>query len=66
MKSLQEQYKLINEWKKENVVRKTAEIPKKDYEWFDNELKKMGTNFNKWVKDKIYEMRYEKDVDTLQ
>ena len=32
MKTLQEQYKLINEWKRENVVRKTAEIPKKDYE----------------------------------
>ena len=46
----------INEWKKENRVRKTAEVPNEIYEKFSAELKEKGTNFNKWVNEKIEEM----------
>ena len=59
MKDLKRRYDLINKWKKENTVRKTAEIPKKDYEWFDIELKQMGISYNRWVREKIKEMRGE-------
>lgn len=46
----------INEWKKENRVRKTAEIPNEIYEKFKLELEEKGTNFNKWVNEKIKEV----------
>jgi hypothetical protein len=57
MKTLKEQYDLINKWKKKNVVRKVAEIPKKDYEWFNAELQRMGISYNKWVRQKIKELK---------
>lgn len=56
MKTLKEQYDLINSWKKKNVVRKVAEIPIHDYEWFNAELQRMGISYNKWVRQKIKEM----------
>lgn len=56
MKTLKEQYESIQKWKKENVVRKEALIPKKDYEWFKMKLKSMGISYNRWVNQKIKEM----------
>lgn len=56
MKTLKEQYESIQKWKKENVVRKEALIPKKDYEWFKIKLKSMGISYNRWVNQKIKEM----------
>ena len=56
MKTLKEQYESIQKWKKENVVRKVALIPKKDYEWFKMKLKSMGISYNRWVNQKIKEM----------
>ena len=56
MKTLKEQYESIQKWKKENVVRKEALIPKKEYEWFKMKLKSMGISYNRWVNQKIKEM----------
>jgi hypothetical protein len=56
LKTLKEQYESIQKWKKENVVRKEALIPKKDYEWFKMKLKSMGISYNRWVNQKIKEM----------
>ena len=56
MKTLKEQYESIQKWKKENVVRKEALIPKKDYEWFKMKLKSMGISYSRWVQLKIQEM----------
>lgn len=56
MEEMKKQYKMIEKWKKENVVRKEALIPKKDYEWFKMKLKSMGISYNRWVNQKIKEM----------
>lgn len=54
---MKKQYKMIEKWKKENVVRKEALIPKKDYEWFKMKLKSMGISYNRWVNQKIKEFK---------
>lgn len=57
MEEMKKQYKMIEKWKKENVVRKEALIPKKDYEWFKMKLKSMGISYNRWVNQKIKEFK---------
>lgn len=47
----------ITKWKKDNIVRKEALIPKENYEWFNKKLNEMGMSYNKWVNEKIKEMR---------
>ena len=67
MKTLKEQYESIQKWKKENVVRKEALIPKKDYEWFKMKLKSMGISYNRWVNQKIKEMeKLEKNLGGIK
>lgn len=56
MKTLKKQSELVKKWKKQNVVRKEALIPKNNYELFEKELKDMGISYNKWVNEKINEM----------
>ena len=51
---------VVRNWKKVNVVRKEALIPKKDYEWFNKKLKDMGMSYNKWVNSKIQELKENK------
>lgn len=46
----------INRYKKKAYVRKSVEIRKENFEAIDKKIKEIGTNYNKFLNEKLLEL----------